>query len=316
MVNQENITPYITFNRDDWASLRSSAPMTITEKDIAELKGLNDVLNLEEVSEIYLPLSRLLYLHARATKELYDSRNTFLRTQVKKVPYIIGIAGSVAVGKSTMARVLQTLISGWPNQPRVELLTTDGFLYPNRVLQEREIMNKKGFPESYDIASLLHVLSQLKSGNEKVTAPIYSHITYDVIPDKQQVIESPDVVIVEGINVLQPPKLIDGKAVDQISVSDFFDFSIYVDAEEKNIFKWYVDRFMILKETAFKDEKSYFNNYANLTESEALEIARDIWNRINKVNLHENILPTRYRSDLILSKGDHHLVESIKMRKI
>ncbi|MDG5787448.1 type I pantothenate kinase [Evansella sp. AB-P1] len=316
MRNQDNITPYITFNRDEWASLRSSTPMTITEKDIEELKGLNDVLNIDEIEQIYLPLSRLLFLHTMAVKELHESRNMFLRTQVKKVPYIIGVAGSVAVGKSTMSRVLKTLISRWPNKPRVELLTTDGFLYPNKFLQENGLMDKKGFPESYDITSLINVLSQLKSGNEKVTAPIYSHITYDVIPDQVQTIESPDVVIVEGINVLQPPKLLEGKTIDQISVSDFFDFSIYVDAAESNIFKWYVDRFKILKETAFRHEKSYFKKFAGINDEEAFELAKDIWDKINKVNLQENILPTRNRADLILYKGNHHLVDSVKMRKI
>ncbi|ADU32394.1 type I pantothenate kinase [Evansella cellulosilytica] len=315
MKNQD-FTPYIEFDRDEWAKLRSTAPMTMTEKEIEELKGLNDVLNLEEVEDIYLPLSRLLYLHAKATRELYDSRNTFLRTKIKKVPYIIGIAGSVAVGKSTMARVLKTLLSRWPKQPKVDLLTTDGFLYPNAVLEKRGIMDKKGFPESYDIGKLLEVLSELKSGKESVSAPIYSHITYDVINGKEQIIENPDILIVEGINVLQPPKRLDKKAVDQISVSDFFDFSIYVDAAEENIFQWYVERFKILKDTAFRHEHSYFKKFAGIDDKEAYEMAKSIWDTINKVNLHENILPTRYRSDLILSKGDHHLVESIKMRKI
>ncbi|MCD8509403.1 MAG: type I pantothenate kinase [Bacillus sp. (in: Bacteria)] len=316
MENHDNFTPYITFNRNDWASLRSSAPMTITEEDIEELKGLNEVLNMEEVAKIYMPLSRLLYLHARATKELHDSRNTFLRTNVKKVPYIIGIAGSVAVGKSTMARVLKTLISRWPNKPNVDLLTTDGFLMPNKVLEEKGLMNKKGFPESYDISNLLHVLSQLKSGNGEVKAPVYSHITYDVIPDKEQIISSPDVVIVEGINVLQPPKITDGHTIDQLSVSDFFDFSIFVDADEKNIFQWYVQRFKILKETAFRHEDSYFRKFAGISDEEAFEMAESIWNTINRKNLLENILPTRSRADLILHKGDEHLVESVKMRKI
>ncbi|MDQ0256923.1 type I pantothenate kinase [Evansella vedderi] len=316
MNNQDNFTPYITFDRNDWASLRSSAPMTITEKDIEELKGLNDVLNMDEVAKIYMPLSRLLYLHAKASRELYESRNTFLRTKVKKVPYIIGIAGSVAVGKSTMARMLKTLISRWPNKPNVDLLTTDGFLLPNKVLEEKGLMNKKGFPESYDISNLLHVLSQLKSGNERVTAPVYSHITYDVIPGKEQEIESPDVVIVEGINVLQPPKITDAKTLDQISVSDFFDFSIFVDADEKNIFQWYVQRFKILKETAFRHEDSYFRKFAGIGDKEAYDMAKGIWNTINRTNLLENILPTRSRADLILYKGDEHLVESVKMRKI
>lgn len=315
MKKGNKFTPYITFSREEWAELRNSTPMTITEEDIDELRGINDVLNLEEVEHIYLPLSRLLYLHEEATGELYDTRNTFLRTKIKKVPYIIGIAGSVAVGKSTLARVLKTLLSRWPNTPRVELLTTDGFLYPNKILTERGIMDKKGFPESYNITALLKLLTDIKSGKSKVTAPVYSHITYDIVPGEVQTIESPDILIVEGVNVLQPPRVTE-RGIDQIAVSDFFDFSIYVDAEEENIFQWYVERFKILKETAFRHENSYFRKYAGISDEEAFEVAKGIWERTNRVNLVENILPTRYRADLILYKGNEHLVESVKMRKI
>ncbi|MBU9714362.1 type I pantothenate kinase [Bacillus tamaricis] len=316
MDQRESFTPYISHNRNEWAALRSSTPMTMTEKDVQELKGLNEVLSLEEVEDIYLPLSRLLYLHARSTRELYEMRNEFLKTKVGKVPFVIGIAGSVAVGKSTFARVLKTLISRWPDNPKVELLTTDGFLYPNRELEERGIMDKKGFPESYNIAKLLHVLSELKSGVGEVSVPVYSHITYDIVPDENQRIMSPDILIVEGINVLQPPKVSEGKRMDQLSVSDFFDFSIYVDADDNNIFEWYVQRFKILKETAFRHEDSYFKKFAGISDLEAFEVAKGIWDRINKVNLYENILPTRSRADLILYKGNNHLVNRIMMRKI
>ncbi|SDZ68237.1 pantothenate kinase [Evansella caseinilytica] len=316
MKKQDTLSPYIHFDRKDWAELRSSTPLTIDEDDIKELKGLNDELNIEEIVDIYLPISRLLHLHASATRELYESRNVFLQTNVKKVPYIIGIAGSVAVGKSTMARVLKALISKWPNHPKVDLLTTDGFLYPNEVLKERGLMEKKGFPESYDIAELLHILSDLKSGKGRVEAPVYSHITYNIVPSRTQVINRPDILIVEGINVLQPPKNGGGKEIDQISVSDFFDFSIYVDADEKTIFQWYIERFKLLRGTAFRNPQSYFKKYAHISDEEAFQVAESIWNRINKVNLRENILPTRHRADLILRKGEHHFVESIKMRKI
>lgn len=315
MNSETGFSPYIHFNRQEWAELRSSAPITITEEEIIELRGINDVMDLDEVEHIYMPLSRLLFLHEAAIGELHDLRNTFLRTKIKKVPYIIGIAGSVAVGKSTLARVLQTLLSRWPNKPKVELFTTDGFLYPNEVLIERGIMEKKGFPESYNISSLIDLLSELKSGKSVVEVPGYSHVTYDVNQDYAQRIEHADIVIVEGINVLQPPRFT-GRAVDQIAVSDFFDFSIYVDADERNIFQWYVDRFKVLKETAFHHKDSYFRKYAGISNEEAFEIAKNIWNTTNRRNLLENIMPTRYRSDLILRKGNKHLVESIKMRKV
>ncbi|ADI00731.1 type I pantothenate kinase [Salisediminibacterium selenitireducens] len=316
MKTKEQISPFLSFDREEWAELRQSYPMEITPGEIERLKGLNDVLNMQEVADIYLPLTRLINLHTVAAQELYRSRSTFLHTKEKKVPYIIGIAGSVAVGKSTIARVLHTLLSRWDKHPRVDLVTTDGFLYPNAELERRGLMNKKGFPESYDARKLLSFLSELKSGKAKAEAPVYSHLTYDIVPGERQVVESPDIVIIEGINVLQPPKVQPGDDSDQVSVSDYFDFSIYVDAQEDNILRWYVERFKALRETAFQDRQSYFHKYANLSDEEAEQTARDIWERINRKNLHENILPTRHRADLILLKGDHHFVSEIKMRKI
>ncbi|PYZ91633.1 type I pantothenate kinase [Salipaludibacillus keqinensis] len=312
----ENLTPFMTFSREDWAKLRQSYPMEVTMDEIERLKGVNDVLNMQEVADIYLPLTRLINLHAIASQELYRNRSIFLQKQEKKVPYIIGIAGSVAVGKSTIARVLHTLLSRWDTHPKVDLITTDGFLYPNAELERRGIMNKKGFPESYNVHSLLQFLSELKSGKSNVEAPVYSHLTYDILPGEKQVVSQPDIVIIEGINVLQPPKRPGDRYSDQVYVSDYFDFSIYVDAAEENIFHWYVERFKTLRETAFRNPASYFKKYADLNDVEAYDTARGIWERINKRNLHENILPTRHRADLILRKGDHHLVNEIKMRKV
>jgi type I pantothenate kinase len=312
----DNVTPFTTFSREEWAALRQSYPMEVTAEEIDKLKGFNDVLNLEEIADIYLPLTRLIHLHAIASQELYRSRSIFLQKQEKKVPYIIGIAGSVAVGKSTIARVLHTLLSRWDRHPRVDLVTTDGFLYSNAELQQRGIMNKKGFPESYNVHELLKFLAELKSGKERVEAPVYSHITYDVIPDEKQVVEQPDIVIIEGINVLQPPRQRSVNEEDEVYVSDYFDFSIYVDAAEDHIFSWYVERFKKLRETAFRHPSSYFRKYADLDDEEAHDFAKDIWDRINHPNLTENIRPTRHRADLILRKGGHHLVNQIKMRKI
>jgi len=313
---KENLTPFMSFTRDEWAKLRQSYLMEVTSEEIDRLKGVNDVLNMQEVADIYLPLTRLIHLHARASQELYRSRSIFLQKQEKKVPYIIGIAGSVAVGKSTIARVLHTLLSRWDNHSTVDLITTDGFLYSNAELEKRGMMNKKGFPESYNVHGLLEFLSELKSGKSVVEAPVYSHLTYDILPGKKQVVSQPDIVIIEGINVLQPPKQAGDDHGDQVYVSDYFDFSIYVDAAEENIFHWYVERFKTLRETAFKNPESYFNKYAELDDDESYDTARDIWERINRKNLHENILPTRHRADLILRKGDHHLVTEIKMRKV
>ncbi|WP_370640511.1 type I pantothenate kinase [Salipaludibacillus sp. CUR1] len=316
MGTMENLTPFMTFNRDEWAELRQSYPMEVTAEEIERLKGVNDVLNMQEIADIYLPLTRLINLHAIASQELYRSRYVFLQKQERKVPYIIGIAGSVAVGKSTIARVLHTLLSRFDHHPKVDLVTTDGFLYPNAELERRGIMNKKGFPESYDVHALLTFLTELKSGKSTVEAPVYSHLTYDIVPEEKQVVNQPDIVIIEGINVLQPPKKTSEDFGDQVYVSDYFDFSIFVDAEEENILHWYVERFKTLRETAFRNPASYFRKYADLNDQEAYETAKGIWERINRTNLHENILPTRHRADLILRKGAHHLVSEIKMRKV
>nr|WP_084406300.1 type I pantothenate kinase [Alkalicoccus chagannorensis] len=311
----DNVTPFMTFSRKEWAALRESYSMKVTQEEIEQLKGLNDVLNMDEIADIYLPLTRLIHLHTMASQELYRSRSIFLQKQEKKVPYIIGIAGSVAVGKSTLARVLRTLLSRWEEHPNVDLVTTDGFLYSNEELEERGIMNKKGFPESYNVQKLLRFLADVKSGKPQVEAPLYSHITYDVL-EETQVVEQPDIVIIEGINVLQPPRHAHDQEEEEVSVSDYFDFSIYVDADEADVFRWYVERFKTLRSTAFRNPASYFNKYADLSDEEAESFAEGIWNRINHPNLIYNIRPTKNRADLILRKGPHHLVNQIKMRKI
>jgi type I pantothenate kinase len=309
-------SPYRVFTRAEWAELRADTPMTLTEAEVLRLRGLNERLSIEEVIEIYLPLSRLLSLYVHATQDLFKATRYFLGARDGKVPYIIGVAGSVAVGKSTTARVLQALLTRWPNTPKVDVVTTDGFLYPNAVLQRENLMERKGFPESYDIPALLSFLSRIKSGERNVAAPLYSHFIYDVLPpDQQVVVDRPDILIVEGLNVLQtgrPPR--DGKAVP--FVSDYFDFSIYVDAETDDLETWYVDRFMTLRRTAFRDPGSFFHRYSTLTDEEAVETALSIWRRINLVNLEENILPTRQRADLILTKGDLHRIDEVWLRRL
>lgn len=308
-------SPYRVFSRAEWAKLRADTPMTLSAEDVERLRSLDDPVDLAEVEEIYLPISRLLTLYVEATQGLFRATRAFLGTNGTKVPYIIGIGGSVAVGKSTTSRLLQALLRRWPNTPKVDLVTTDGFLFPNEVLKAEGLMERKGFPESYDLPALLRFMSDIKAGKRKVSAPVYSHLTYDVVPGGEIVVDNPDILILEGLNVLQAgraPK--GGKAVP--FVSDFFDFSIFIDADEDVIHQWYVERFLHLREGAFRDPKSYFNRYASLPESEALALAEGLWNRINLPNLRDNILPTRPRASLILRKGAHHRVEEVALRKL
>jgi type I pantothenate kinase len=312
---EDNLSPYRVFTRAEWAARRENTPMTLTQDEIVHLQALNDRLSMREVEEIYLPISRLLSFYVEAAQDLFGAMQKFLGLRDGKMPYIIGIAGSVAVGKSTTARVLQALLARWPNTPKVELLTTDGFLFPNVVLERESLMEKKGFPESYDLPALLRFLSDVKAGRRKVQAPVYSHVSYDVIPGETIEVDRPDILIVEGLNVLQtgrPPR--DGKAIPY--VSDFFDFSVYIDAAEPVLEKWYVERFRALRSTAFRDPLSYFHRYAHVTDREATEIALSIWSRINLTNLRENILPTRQRASLILSKGMDHNIEAVALRKL
>jgi type I pantothenate kinase len=312
---EEIISPYRIFPRAEWARLRADTPMTLTPAEVGRLRSVHDRLDMREVEEIYLPLSRLLTLYVATTQRLFRAQQNFLGTEDSKVPYIIGVAGSVAVGKSTTARVLKALFARWPNTPRVDLVTTDGFLYPNAVLEREGLMERKGFPESYDLPALLRVLNEVKAGRHPVSAPIYSHLVYDVKPNEWVTVDQPDILIVEGLNVLQtgrPPK--DGKAIPY--VSDFFDFSIYLDADEDVLLRWYVDRFLALRGTAFSDPQSYFHRYSKLSDEEAVKTASSIWSRINLANLNENILPTRQRADLILTKGESHLVEEVALRRL
>jgi type I pantothenate kinase len=308
-------SPYREFSRAEWAALRADTPMTLVERDLEQLSGLMDGLSLDEVEQVYLPMSRLLNLYVQAAQELHGVSSRFLHRRDRRVPFIIGIAGSVAVGKSTTARALRALLARWTDHPRVDLITTDGFLLPNAELERRGIMNRKGFPESFDTTRLLNFLGDVKSGRETAEAPVYSHFHYDVLPNQKIVIERPDILIVEGLNVLQPARMPkDGDAVP--FVSDFFDFSIYIDADPKVIEEWYVARFLKLRGTAFRDPGAYFHRYASLTTEEATVRALEIWRTINLKNLDENILPTRRRARLILRKGRDHHVESGALRKV
>jgi type I pantothenate kinase len=310
---QERASRFITIKRDEWAALRAATPMTLRQADLDKLRGINERIDLDEVSAIYLPLSRLLNLYVSASQDLARVSSTFLGTIAPRVPYVIGVAGSVAVGKSTFARILQALLARWPDHPRVDLVTTDGFLYPNQVLLDRGLMQRKGFPESYDTRKLLAFLREVKSGSAVVRAPVYSHIVYDIIPGEEIVIRRPDIVILEGLNVLQVGSPSGGA---NEFVSDYFDFSIYLDADEADIRSWYVERFLTFRQTVFQDPQSYFRHFAALSEEEAVATATGIWNEINGRNLVENIAPTRERASLILRKEADHRVSEVSLHKL
>jgi type I pantothenate kinase len=304
---------YVSFDRQQWADLRAATPMTLREADLENLRGINERIDLDEVAAVYLPLTRLLNLYVSATQNLHKVSATFLGTLAPKVPYVIGVAGSVAVGKSTFARILQALLARWPDHPKVDLITTDGFLHPNHVLEERGIMNRKGFPESYDTRNLLKFLRELKSGRPSVEAPVYSHVVYDIVDGEHVTVCQPDILILEGLNVLQVGA--PGSEAAEF-VSDYFDFSIYIDADEGDIERWYVDRFLSLCDSVFQNPDSFFRHFAHLSRDEAVATARGIWQGINGLNLSENIEPTRERASLILRKGTDHRVSDVRLRKL
>jgi type I pantothenate kinase len=301
---------YLHFERDDWAALRAATPLTLREPDLAKLQGINERIDLDEVAAVYLPLSRLLNLYVSATMDLHKVSATFLGTIAAKVPYVIGVAGSVAVGKSTFARILQALLARWPDHPKVDLVTTDGFLFPNAELAERGLMNRKGFPESYDTRTLLEFLRQVKSGEAEAHAPVYSHVEYDIVTGAQVTVRQPDILILEGLNVLQVST--EGTEF----VSDYFDFSIYIDADPGNIEEWYVERFLALRASVFQDPDSFFRHYAALSDDEAVDTARTIWRTINGLNLRQNIAPTRDRASLVLHKDSDHRVSNVELRRL
>ena len=308
-------SPHIEFTRHEWARLRGNTPLTLSHQDLDALRSADEHVSLDEVQEVYLPLSRLLNLYVAATQQLFRVTDVFLGSPAAKVPYVIAIAGSVAGGKSTTARILQALLARWPDHPKVDLVTTDGFLFPNAVLEERGIMHRKGFPESYDVRSLVRFLAELKSGADEVRAPVYSHLVYDIVRGEELVVRRPDILILEGLNVLQSGAA--GERTARTFVSDFFDFSIYIDAAEEDLETWYLQRFSRLRETAFRDPTSFFHQYAiGMSEDEALQFGHRVWETINAVNLRENIEPTRDRATLILEKGKAHHVEKIWLRKI
>ncbi len=309
------LAPYHHFTKAQWSALRADEPMTLNAADIKRLRTLSDPISLQEAEEVYLPLTRLLSFYVEAVQGLHNVSTRFLETPDQKVPFIIGVAGSVAVGKSTTARILQALLQRWPSSPKVDLVTTDGFLYPNAILAERGIMERKGFPESYDRPRFVKFLSDIKSGKANVQAPVYSHLVYDVVPGGEVTIDRPDILVVEGLNILQPGELPrDGKPI--VFASDFIDFSVYIDADNDDLEAWFMERFFRLRETAFKDPTSFFRRFAEMSQDEAGEFGRMVWRTINLPNLLENVLPTRGRADLVLKKGKSHLIETVQLRRV
>lgn len=308
MSRVRDLSPYIELSRDQWRLLREATPLSLTSVELLQLQGLNDVVSLDEVADVYLPLSRLINLQVAARQQLHRATTTFLGEQAAKAPFIIGVAGSVAVGKSTTSRVLQALLSRWPNHPRVDLVTTDGFLWPRAELERRGLMNRKGFPESYDRRALVRFVADVKAGVAEAVAPVYSHLSYDIVPGAEHVVRGPDILIVEGLNVLQP--------APRLAVSDLFDFSIYVDAHVNDIKRWYAERFLKLRDTAFANPASYFHDYAHLSDDEAIQRATEIWGEINGPNLVHNIAPTRARATLVLRKGPDHMINRLRLRKL
>jgi type I pantothenate kinase len=308
-------SPYVERSRADWAALANATPLTLTQEALSALRGRQDPTSLDDVRDVYLPLTRLIGEYVKHTGNLHQASNEFLRLSVGRTPFVIGVAGSVAVGKSTTSRLLQELLAAWPEHPRVALVTTDGFLLPNAELERRDILARKGFPESYDRRALLRFVMDIKSGKDQVSAPVYDHLSYDIVPGNQIVVERPDILIIEGLNVLQPARArVDGTT--GLALSDFFDFSVYIDAATDSVRQWYVQRFLELRETAFKDPRSYFTRFSTLTDDEAVSTAEGIWDSINGPNLVTNILPTRGRATAVLRKGENHRVEWIRIRKL
>ncbi|MEH1016187.1 type I pantothenate kinase [Micromonospora sp. CPCC 206060] len=312
---ESRLSPYEDFSREEWAQLRQSTPMPLREAELRDLRGLGDVLSTDEVEQVYLPLRRLISLYLSATADVRQVTTAFLGREPVRVPYVIGIAGSVGVGKSTVARLLRALLARLPHRPTVDLITTDGFLLPNAELQRRGLMKRKGFPESYDLEALVRFLTRVRSGERWVSAPVYSHLTYDLVPGAVQTVDLPDILIVEGLNVLQHGARRRASA-PTVLVSDFLDFTIYLDADQESIRRWYIERFLALVDTAFREPQSYFHRYATLSLAEATETAGRIWDEINQPNLEQNILPTRGRARLILQKDDGHLVHRIRLRRV